>query len=398
MSSNFQANLLKTLSALTSACDLSTLRLVDHSQRVAYLSLRIGEALDLGEKDLRTLLICALIHDIGVSTSQEKIALTNLELDPELVSGHCRRGYGLIKDTSLFRDLAPVILHHHDKYNDEQPLASAIIYVADAVDIRLDRAKYSLWQSEEITEFIASEKGSTFYPPAVDAFRELSKNPSVWLDLESGNYQIYLKAHGKQLNRRLSLTEFTEIANLFATIIDDKSSYTAYHSQGVSNVAWQLATQAGLQDQELQTIKLAGLLHDLGKLAIPDEILESPNALTKLERQLMVKHPYYTYHLLGQIGQDLQSIQEPAAFHHEKLDATGYPFRLGAKQLSLPARILAVADITQALSENRPYRPPLAQRKVAAILQTEAKNNHLDAELVDLATENLDQLTLQSNA
>ena len=127
---------------------------------------------------------------------------------------------------------------------------------------------------------------------------------------------------------------------------------------------------------------IAGLLHDLGKLSIPDHILEKPGALDEQEKLLMKQHTFYTYHLLGKIDA-FHTVKEWAAFHHEKLNGEGYPLGLEAAEISLGARIMAVSDIYQALSEDRPYRKAMSKDKAFAILDQMVADNHLAGNVVE---------------
>ena len=125
----------------------------------------------------------------------------------------------------------------------------------------------------------------------------------------------------------------------------------------MANVARELAARVGFSEQEQWEIEMAGLVHDLGKLAIPDEILEKPGPLTSSERQIMCQHPYHTYRIHPRYQP--WRIARWGALHHERLDGSGYPFGLGAT--SWTWEFPAVADLFQALSQDRPYRPAWRQ-------------------------------------
>ena len=133
-------------------------------------------------------------------------------------------------------------------------------------------------------------------------------------------------------------------------------------------------------------MRIAGLLHDLGKLAIPNEILEKPEKLTEEEYLLIKQHTYYTYRILQGID-NFEKIAQWAAYHHETLDGTGYPFRISEDSLSLGSKILAVADVFTALTEDRPYRESLSEEKVKDIMGKMAKYRRLDKQIIDLLFE-----------
>ncbi|MDH7577124.1 MAG: HD domain-containing phosphohydrolase [Bacillota bacterium] len=127
---------------------------------------------------------------------------------------------------------------------------------------------------------------------------------------------------------------------------------------------------------------IAGLLHDLGKLAVDEEILEKPGPLSPREFAVIKQHPYFTYHILRDAG--YQEISEWAAFHHEKLDGSGYPFHLTGSELSVPVRIMSLSDIYVALREPRPYRSGLDHESAVAILRKEAAARRIDCELTQV--------------
>jgi len=332
-----------------------------------------------------------LLHDIGVSTTREKVSLADLEISREKTSPHCIRGYELLRETTLFKPLSEIVLYHHDFYRDDLFPESAIIHLADRIEIMLKRTEYCLWQVDDICHFVSAQRGEMFMPSVVDAFFEIAPIPRLWLDLESGNYKdTLLRCDGQ---RELSLDDFEEIARLFAHIVDDKSPYTAEHSRGVAQMAVFLCERLGMDIDKLRLMSSAGLLHDLGKLAVPESILLFPGRLDSKQMAIMKQHTYFTYHLIGAIGKGVENVQRWAAFHHEKLDGSGYPFAINEAGLDLESRIMAVADITQALTEQRPHRNSLGRQKVEKILVAAVATGHLDKELVDLALSYYPELT-----
>jgi putative nucleotidyltransferase with HDIG domain len=181
---------------------------------------------------------------------------------------------------------------------------------------------------------------------------------------------------------RYSLDDAINIAEIFATIIDRMSSFTATHSRSVAKIAAFLAEIKGFSADEVKNMKIAGLLHDLGKLAIPNEILEKPGKLNNGEVVIIRQHTYYTYRILEQID-NFDTIAKWAAYHHETLDGQGYPFRIKEESIPLGSKIVAVADIFVALTENRPYRENLSEIKVKSIIFKMAENGKIDKSIVN---------------
>jgi HD-GYP domain-containing protein (c-di-GMP phosphodiesterase class II) len=138
-------------------------------------------------------------------------------------------------------------------------------------------------------------------------------------------------------------------------------------------------------------MEVAGNLHDIGKLAIPNSILEKPGKLTKEEMAVMKSHTYFTYSIINTIG-GLQEIAEWAAYHHEKLDNSGYPFRCKEADLSTGARIMMVADIFTALAEDRPYRKGMDKDGVVRVLKEFSDRKQLDSRIVNLLIENYNEI------
>jgi HD-GYP domain-containing protein (c-di-GMP phosphodiesterase class II) len=138
-------------------------------------------------------------------------------------------------------------------------------------------------------------------------------------------------------------------------------------------------------------MEVAGDLHDLGKLAIPNSILNKPGSLTKEEMSIMKCHTYYTYLVINSIG-GLKQIAEWGAYHHEKLDGSGYPFHCTANELSTGARIMMVADIFTALAEDRPYRKGMSKDGIVEIIKQFSDRSLLDTRIVNLLFDNYNEI------
>ncbi len=148
------------------------------------------------------------------------------------------------------------------------------------------------------------------------------------------------------------------IIDLMASVVESKDPYTAGHQRRVSDLARSIATEMGLPSEEVEGIRTAGLIHDLGKIAIPAEILSKPGRLTELEYQLIQTHVSVAYELLKPI-QFPWPIANSVAQHHERLDGSGYPAHLKGDAIGVPGRVLAVADVVESMASHRPYRPAL---------------------------------------
>ncbi len=198
-------------------------------------------------------------------------------------------------------------------------------------------------------------RGTWFDPTLVDAFISFCDDLTFWASLEAPDVspwepdELALSADEERLDR---------IAEAFARVIDAKSPFTARHSERVAEIAVGAAKVLGFDTQARRTLRRAALLHDIGKLAVSNKILDKPGKLSAEEFVAIKTHPTYTLRILGR-APCFAEFAELAANHHEKLDGTGYPRGLRADVLDLPMRVLAVADIYEALTAKRPYRDPM---------------------------------------
>ena len=178
------------------------------------------------------------------------------------------------------------------------------------------------------------------------------------------------------------------LAMLFARLVDAKSPWTARHSESVARLSVALGRLAGIPEADCEKLELAGLLHDLGKLRVPDEILDKKGKLDPGEWAIMERHTFETWQILRRI-RSFTEIAEWASLHHETPSGRGYPFRRAGERIPLPARLVAVADVFQALAQERPYRASLDPRAILRVLQAMVRAGRLDAYGVELAGGNL---------
>jgi putative nucleotidyltransferase with HDIG domain len=200
----------------------------------------------------------------------------------------------------------------------------------------------------------------------------MSKNGTLWSGLENPDLLHKVIAVEPE-QRRITATEdsIDNICQAFAEVIDAKSPFTYRHSTGVAEAAMEIGTWFGMKPRDIKLLRRAALLHDLGKLSVPNMVLEKPGKLTDEEWKIVKMHPYYTLEILRRIP-GFEALGEEAAAHHEKLDGSGYWRGLVGEQLSTFARILAVADIFDALRAKRPYRDSLPLEKAFSIMRGES--------------------------
>ncbi|MFO1372389.1 MAG: HD domain-containing protein [Candidatus Competibacteraceae bacterium] len=391
----------QAIHALSDALDLVGVNEVQHGKRVGFMALQCGSALGMEGVEQEDLFYAGLLHDCGVSSTCIHRRLVN-ELDWEGAEHHCVKGSDLLSQVAPLAHLAPLIRYHHTHWDvlcDLESISAStarlanLIYLVDRVDA-LAASHYEqydlLLAQHAIRDKISSLSGSFFAPELVALFMDLSDNEAFWLTLESRHLSRFI--YERQRESRLvpiSFVQLRRLALLFARIVDAKSPYTMQHSLGTARLARFLAEQAGLAYDTCEKVEVAGLLHDLGKLQVPDEILEKSTALTLEERALIQRHSFETYQILRGIN-GLEDIALWAAYHHETPDGRGYPFHRHGKELTIEMRIIAVADVFQALAQHRPYRQPLSPERILEMLRTFVSQNHLDGEVVELAGRHLE--------
>lgn len=384
---------LNILRALSMALELSTGGLSRHHWRTAMIASRIARYMDINEQDHINLVYAALIHDIGAASSWvETKSLRNLQVSTDMHM-HAEVGYQLLRDSNQLGELAVIVRHHHDFWDGsgpanisgtDIPLLSRIITLADRLEVMLNDNIDIFLQKDDIISALSRLSGRYFDPEIVKALQEIALRESFWIDLTNPyyyqNFFTSVDGHGMM---HFSIEDILSIANIFANVIDRMSTFTAEHSKSVATVAAKLAELKGFSGTEVSMMQIAGLFHDLGKLAVPNDILEKPGKLTEREFARVKYHPYYTYRILQEID-GFNDIAEWAAYHHETLDGTGYPFRVQEDNLKLGSRIVAVADVFVALTEHRPYRKPLAFTKVKEIMLDMVAKRKLDGGVAEL--------------
>ena len=178
------------------------------------------------------------------------------------------------------------------------------------------------------------------------------------LILENENYRLHLEERVKEQSAKIQKSFLNSITCL-AYALEAKDEYTSGHSQRVTEIAVAITQELDMSQENTEKIRLAGLVHDLGKIGINESILNKPGSLTDYEYQHIKSHTSIGERILAPVVED-KEILEIVRAHHESYDGTGYPDRLEAEQIPLGARILAVADTYDAMTSNRPYRQSMS--------------------------------------
>lgn len=373
-------------------------RLVDHGVRVASLVARVLPLLDHYSQELqRDICFLAALHDIGAYKTEEIDDL--LQFETVSVWNHAVYGSLFLKHFSPFTDLSGAVLLHHlpcslldrvEEVCDRCKLLSQVIFAADRLDILMESGVTS---RDELFAHLDRLSGSVLLPNVLELFR--AALPELPLP-HAGNGD-------SALAELLEAVPFTQeqADGLFKMLIfgiDFRSRHTVTHTVTTTVVAKELAVLLGFSTAEVEQVVCGALLHDLGKIGIPVEILEYPGKLSPQAMDIMRTHVVLTGDILA------QSVDEPirriAVRHHEKLDGTGYPLGLTGAELTTAERAVAVADIISALCGTRSYKDAFPKDRVLSILDGMRDRGFVDPDIVQLAHDHfndiMDQVRVES--
>lgn len=335
------ANLGNLILSLSDALDLAYTSLAMHQQRTAFIAWELAKQAKLEDRRIENVFIAGLLHDIGALSIEEKKALHDIETTA--LELHCLRGWQLFRSNPWLAPCADLVRYHHRDWVQWEGLRDSpkvfdtqLLFLADYLERQIDRNIFILHQDEDLRNRIKKLSGRQISNEVVELFIELSQREEFWLDLTSPRlYSLFLH-HGPFHTIEIDLENIMIFAELLSMIVDFKSPFTSAHSSGVARCVRHLAQKVGMSESEVKLMEVAGLLHDLGKLVVPNSILEKSGKLTPSEFAVMKQHTYYTFSILSTIG-GLQLIAEWAAYHHERLDGTGYPFRREGQEIKLGA-------------------------------------------------------------
>jgi HD-GYP domain-containing protein (c-di-GMP phosphodiesterase class II) len=420
------------LAALTYALDLAEGQTAGHALRACLIGMTLAERLGLDAEQRSELYYAHLLKDAGCSSNASRVA-SLLEADDQVVkrqlkltdwsrlpqraryaskvaardqpqSARLRRlallarkpdaqrgftelrcergaeiaaGLGFPPGTS---DAIRALDEHWDGSGhprglrgDEIPLPARIMCLAQTVDVF--RTAHG---AESALNVARKRRGRWFDPRLVDLL-----DAELLAEAPTGPEQLEHAVAGHEPREQVRTADGSSvdrIAHAFAEVIDAKSPATAGHSHRVAELVAGASAQLGAPAPPVQL--QAALLHDIGKLSLSSRILDKPGTLTAAEWAAVREHPVHTERLLSRVG-PLRPVAAVAAAHHERLDGSGYPHGLRADEIPLPARLLAVADVFEAITATRPYRQKLSPADALAHLRAEARAGRLDADSVE---------------
>lgn len=381
-----KVSLKNILLAIQKTLDSMDKRLIGHGEEVAYIIYQLLKASgNYSEDEILRLTKVAMFHDIGAYKIEERNAILDIDLKNPM--HHAVYGSLFIKYFSPLSDLAPVILGHHiypKDFDDEMkkiiPKEALLLHLADYIAILKMNCKTmeKSWLIDRIGKRAIPEHKELF-DIACDKYNLLDK-------IKENTYSEELyKIFDKVL---LTKEEVISYIRMLTYAIDFRSESTVIHTITVEEISLQISNVLKLYEKIANKIKIASMLHDIGKISIPVEILEKSDKLTKEEYEKIKEHAIIGYEILSGVGVD--DLRDIAILHHERLDGTGYPFGLKGDEISLEARIVAIADVISALVYRRSYKKEFSKEEVISILSSMAFDNKIDIEVCNLVIDNYD--------
>lgn len=427
----------EVLSAMSFALDLTEGQPMGHALRSCLIGLRLGEALGLGIEDRRDLYYSLLLKDTGCSSNSARVfelfggderaakhdlkqvdwadylkaarfALTHAapgatwlerarriaslarggqRLAAELVATRCERGADIVRRLGFGPRVIEAVRgldEHWDGLGQprglrghEIPLLARVLCLAQSMEVflKVDGPRGAL-------AMVRARRGRWFDPALADAALRLEPELTSWRDLDEA--QLNEAVRDREPGDAALLAgpgALDRLALGFAEVVDAKSPFTARHSYRMSEMSVRIAKRLGHGTLNLAMLRRAALLHDIGKLSVPNSILDKPGPLTTEEWNAVKLHPYYTLRILLHV-RGFKQIAHVAACHHERPDGRGYFRGLTQNQIPLDAQILATADVYDALTAARPYRPAIPEDTALKIMEAD-RGTGLNPECLD---------------
>ena len=450
--SDVPLSLSEVLAALSHALDLTEGQPPGHTMRSCLIGMRIAESLELAPLHRSHLFYALLLKDAGCSSNaapvseffgsddhtvkrnlktvnwtrtpdaalyairnaargtslparaQQVVRMARAGQEParEFVRIRCERGADIARGLG-FPDATARAIHALDEHWDGRghpdglrgrdiPLLGRICALAQTVEVFHAASGVS-----GAMQVARKRSGTWFDPDLVAVLSGIERDRAFWEQLAADDLEALVAASEPSPARSTAEDRALDgVAEAFAEIIDAKSPFTHRHSARVARVARALGQAVGLDDESCARLYRAGLLHDIGKLGVSNRILDKRGPLDASEREAMKRHPAHTHEILSRVNA-FRDVVRPAARHHEKLDGSGYPWGFGARDLDIECRIMAVADIFEALTADRPYRSGMSAVEALAILRRESGDGvdpdvvHVLGRLVDERSVALDR-------
>jgi HD-GYP domain-containing protein (c-di-GMP phosphodiesterase class II) len=430
------------VAALSRALDLTGGEPIGHSVRACWMGLRVGWTAGLSGPELQDLYYALLLKDAGCSSNAAEVASwfqtddqtakadlkqvdwsrtwqtvlyalrhaapgqplgtrlrttiglarRGIQSGRQLVQLRCTRGAAVVRELGWDGAVPDAVLNLDEHWDGSGhpngiagpaiPLFSRILLLAQTAEIVSRRHG-----SDAARQVVRERRGTWFDPALCDTFLAIS-DEAFFADAARVASPEDLARDGTrhELWPADRPADVLDVARIFGQIVDAKSPWTARHSSRTAHYAEQIAARLGWDAESARGVRLAGYFHDLGKLGVTNALLDKPGPLTPSERLHVERHAELTGTILAPLT-PLRPIAEAARAHHERLDGSGYFRGLRGDQVPLASRVIAVADMYDALTADRPYRASLSSAEALRILGTDRDRGRLWGPAVEAAAD-----------
>ena len=370
--------------------------IVLHNERTAYLALKVAQAGKMNARcSLTNLVILALFHTLGFFRQDILYNETPFSSDITFFSDEKRTkskymfSYYYLEFMTPLKNDAQALEEFNQPFDEMQ---KKFLYQTDYKSI--------IYMCARASDFIAknpdkpfpadiNELAPDYFDPVfAEAFNKLNKDEALVSQVK--NPDFFWKLEEFLYDIKLCPDDTHQALKLLVYFLDFKSTVTLTHSINTSCYALSLGKRLHLSDEDLNTLFTSAIVHDIGKIATPTRILEYPGKLSPEDMGIMRYHVNHTKRILGNIVS--KNIFETAGRHHEKLNGKGYPQHLDASVLTQNQRILTVADITSALTDNRSYKGEFSKEHTLGIITNMTEEGELDPQIVNVLIENYDEI------
>ena len=370
--------------------------IVLHNERTAYMALKVAQEYPMNSHcSIPNLVVLALFHTLGFFRQDILYNETPFSSDIQFFSDEKRTkskymfSYYYLEFMTPLKNDAQALEDFNQPFDEIQ---KKFLYQTDYKSI--------LYMCARASDFIAKNPDTPFPadinelapgffdPDFAEAFNKLNKDGALVSQIKNSDYFWELEKYLYRI--RLSPEGTHQALKLLVYFLDFKSTVTLTHSINTSCYALSLGKRLKLNDEDLNTLFTSAIVHDIGKIATPTRILEFPGKLSPEDMGIMRYHVNHTRRILGNIVSS--NIFETAGRHHEKLNGKGYPQHLDASVLNQNQRILTIADITSALTDNRSYKGEFSKEHTLGIITKMTEEGELDAEIVKILVDNYDDI------
>lgn len=387
---------LQVLNTISGLANVINPQIKNHHERVACIALYIAREAGLSQARCRNIFIAAMVHDIGALAEKNYTPASAFFEKP--ADFHALLGASILEMVPKFRDITTIVENHHLPWHrhlaqSDLPADANLLFLAGWIEVFLEKhyGHDVLDISKACIANIFENNNVFFNPQFVNALLQVSEKEGFWLDIAREDIHVVLQRISPVKDEFLTLEEMYSISKFISYLIDMYSHFTMLHSTGVGAIAREIGKLLSYSEEKLISLEIAGYIHDAGKLTVPANILHKDRSLSDEEFKIIKTHSYNTLRLLESI-EGFKEILSWGANHHERLDGSGYPFKLKTEFIGLESRVLAVADIFTALAEDRPYRSSMSANKVISILRNEANSNKIDTTIVELVITNIENM------